>query len=121
MVTGHIEYETPTRVSEDVTANHTTTTGFIINIPVSKVWEDDNNKLGQRPTKVVFKLTGSDGSEYVKEMAKPGTAGSTTTQDQANPNKWNNIFGNLPKYDLNNKEIVYTLTEEEKNVTEYLK
>ena len=114
MVTGHIEYETPTRVSEDVTANHTTTTGFIINIPVSKVWEDDNNKLGQRPTKVVFKLTGSDGSEYVKEMAKPGTAGSTTTQDQANPNKWNNIFENLPKYDLNNKEIVYTLTEEEK-------
>ena len=114
MVTGHIEYETPTRVSEDVTANHTTTTGFIINIPVSKVWEDDNNKLGQRPTKVVFKLTGSDGSEYVKEMAKPGTAGSTTTQDQANPNKWNNIFENLPKYDVNNKEIVYTLTEEEK-------
>jgi len=113
-VTGHIEYETPTRTSEDVTANHTTTTGFTINIPVSKVWEDDSNKLNQRPTRVVFKLTGSDGSEYVKEMAKPGTAGSRTTQDQANPNKWNNIFENLPKYDVNNKEIVYTLTEEEK-------
>ena len=113
-VTGHIEYETPTRTSEDVTANHTTTTGFTINIPVSKVWEDDSNKLGQRPTRVVFKLTGSDGSEYVKEIAKPGTAGSTTTQDQANPNKWNDIFENLPKYDSANKEIVYTLTEEEK-------
>ena len=112
-VTGHIEYETPTRTSEDVTANHTTTTGFTINIPVSKVWEDDSNKLNQRPTRVVFKLTGSDGSEYVKEMAKPGTAGSRTTQDQANPNKWNDIFENLPKYDVNNKEIVYTLTEEE--------
>ena len=113
-VTGHIEYETPIRTSEDVTANHITTTGFTINIPVSKVWEDDNNKLGQRPTKVVFKLTGSDGSEYVKEMSKPGTAGSTTTQDQTNPNKWNDIFENLPKYDVNNKEIIYTLTEEEK-------
>ena len=113
-VTGHIEYETPTRTSEDVTANHTTTTGFTINIPVSKVWEDDNNKLKQRPTKVVFKLTGSDGSEYVKEMTKPGTVGSTTTQDQANPNKWNDIFENLPKYDSANKEIQYTLTEEEK-------
>ena len=113
-VTGHIEHETPTRTSEDVTANHTTTTGFTINIPVSKVWEDDSNKLNQRPTRVVFKLTGSDRSEYVKEMAKPGTAGSTTTQDQANPNKWNDIFENLPKYDLANKEIVYTLTEEEK-------
>ena len=100
--------------SEEVTANSTTTTGFIINIPVSKVWEDDSNKLNQRPTKVVFKLHGSDGSEYIKEMSKPGTAGSTTTQDSTNPNKWNDIFENLSKYDSNNQEIVYTLTEEEK-------
>ena len=114
VVTGHIEYETPVMTSDEVTANWTTTTGFIINIPVSKVWEDDSNKLGQRPTKVVFKLHGSDGSEYIKEMSKPGTQGSTTTQDSTNPNKWNDIFENLPKYDSNNQEIVYTLTEEEK-------
>ena len=114
IVTGHIEYETPVMTSDEVTANLTTTTGFTVNIPVSKVWEDDSNKLGQRPTKVVFKLHGSDGSEYTKEMSKPGTAGSTTTQDSLNPNKWNDIFGNLPKYDSNNQEIVYTLTEEEK-------
>ena len=114
VVTGHIEYETPAMTSEEVTANLTTTTGFIVNIPVSKVWEDDTNKLGQRPTKVVFKLHGSDGSEYTKELAKPGTAGSTTTQDSSNPNKWNDIFENLPKYDENKQEIVYTITEEEK-------
>ena len=114
VVTGHIEYETPVMTSEEVTANWTTTTGFIINIPVSKVWEDDSNKLNQRPTKVVFKLHGSDGSEYIKEMSKPGIAGSTTTQDSTNPNKWNDIFENLSKYDSNNQEIVYTLTEEEK-------
>ena len=114
VVTGHIEYETPEMTSDEVTANWTTTTGFIVNIPVSKVWEDDSNKLGQRPTKVVFKLHGSDGSEYTKELAKPGTAGSTTTQDSTNPNKWNDIFENLPKYDENKQEIVYTLTEEEK-------
>ena len=114
VVTGHIEYETPEMISDEVTANWTTTTGFIVNIPVSKVWEDDSNKLGQRPTKVVFKLHGSDGSEYTKELAKPGTAGSTTTQDSTNPNKWNDIFENLPKYDENKQEIVYTLTEEEK-------
>ena len=114
VVTGHIEYETPEMESDEVTANWTTTTGFIVNIPVSKVWEDDSNKLGQRPTKVVFKLHGSDGSEYTKEVAKPGTAGSTTTQDSTNPNKWNDIFENLPKYDENKQEIVYTLTEEEK-------
>ena len=114
VVTAHIEYETPEMESDEVTANWTTTTGFIVNIPVSKVWEDDSNKLGQRPTKVVFKLHGSDGSEYTKELAKPGTAGSTTTQDSTNPNKWNDIFENLPKYDENKQEIVYTLTEEEK-------
>ncbi len=114
VVTGHIEYETPVMTSDEVTANATTTTGFTVNIPVSKVWEDDSNKLGQRPTSIVFKLTGSDGSEYTLELAKPGTQGSTTTQDPSNPNKWNDIFENLPKYDSNNQEIVYTLTEEEK-------
>lgn len=114
VVTGHIEYETPAMTSNEVTANATTTTGFTVNIPVSKVWEDDSNKLNQRPTKVVFKLHGSDGSEYTKEMSKPGTQGSTTTQDSTNPNKWNDIFENLPKYDNNNQEIVYTITEEEK-------
>ena len=114
VVTGHIEYETPVMRSDEVTANSTTTTGFTINVPVSKVWEDDSNKLGQRPTKVVFKLHGSDGSEYTKEISKPGTQGSTTTQDSTNPNKWNDIFENLPKYDSNNQEIVYTITEEEK-------
>ena len=114
VVTGHIEYETPVMTSDEVTANSTTTTGFTVNVPVSKVWEDDSNKLGQRPTKVVFKLHGSDGSEYTKEISKPGTQGSTTTQDSSNPNKWNDIFENLPKYDSNNQEIVYTITEEEK-------
>ena len=114
VVTGHIEYETPVMTSDEVTANATTTTGFTVNIPVSKVWEDDSNKLGQRLTSIVFKLTGSDGSEYTLELAKPGTQRSTTTQDPSNPNKWNDIFENLPKYDSNNQEIVYTLTEEEK-------
>ena len=114
IVTGQIEYETPVMTSNEVTANSTTTTGFTVNVQVSKVWEDDSNKLGQRPTKVVFKLHGSDGSEYTLELAKPGTQGSTTTQDSTNPNKWNDIFTNLPKYDSNNQEIVYTITEEEK-------
>ena len=114
VVNAHIEYETPAMTSDEVTANLTTTTGFTVNVQVSKVWEDDSNKLGQRPTKVVFKLHGSDGSEYTKEMSKPGTSGSTTTQDSLNPNKWNDIFENLPKYDASNQEIVYTLTEEEK-------
>ena len=114
IVKGHIEYETPDRTSDEVEANKTTTTGFVINIPVSKVWDDGDNKLEQRPTRVVFKLSGSDGSERTLEISKPGTEGSTTTQDSNNPNKWNDIFKDLPKYDSSNNEIIYTLTEEEK-------
>ena len=113
-VSGKIKLFDPEKISEEVKDTAITTTGFTVNIPVSKVWEDDSDKLGKRPTRVVFKLTGSDGSEYTKELAKPGTQGSTTTQDSTNPNKWNDIFENLPKYDENKQEIVYTLTEEEK-------
>ena len=113
-IKAHIEYETPDRTSEEVTANWPTTTGFIVNIPVSKIWDDSDNKLGQRPTRVVFKLTGSDGSVRTLDIAKPGTANTTTTQDSENPNKWNDIFTDLPKYDANKQEIVYTLTEEQK-------
>ena len=114
-VTGQIETETPNIVSKEVKANWETTTGFITNVSVSKIWEDDSNKLNTRPNKVIFKLTGSDGKEYRKDIAVPGTPGTTTTQDEENINKWNDIFENLPKYDENNKEIIYTLTEEEAN------
>ena len=118
-VTGKIKTKTPEKEFEETTATTNTTTEFLVNIPVSKIWEDDNNKLGQRPTRVTFKLTGSDGSEYTKELAKSGTSGTTTTQDQTNPNKWNDIFENLPKYDSNNQEIKYTLTEINGNLTYY--
>ncbi len=113
-VTGNIKTKTPEKEFEEVEATADTTTEFIVNIPVSKIWDDADNKLNQRPTRVVFKLTGSDGSERTLELAKPGTVGTTTTQDSNNPNKWNDIFKNLPKYDSSNNEIVYTLTEEEK-------
>ena len=118
-VSGKIKLFDPEKISEEVKDTVITTTGFTVNIPVSKVWEDDSNKLGQRPTRIVFKLRGSDGSEYTKELAKPGTQGSTTTQDSTNPNKWNDIFENLPKYDVNKQEIVYTLTEINGDLTYY--
>ena len=119
VVTGNIKTKTPEKEFDEVTANETTTTEFTVNIPVSKIWEDDSNKLGQRPTRVTFKLVGSDGREYTKELAKPGTAGSSTTQDQSNPNRWNDIFTNLPKYDASNNEITYTLTEINGELTYY--
>ena len=104
-VKGQIKTYTPDKTSEEVTDTAETTTGFTIDIPVSKIWDDEDNKVGKRPESVIFKLTGSDGSEYTKELTIPGTEGSTTTQDSNNANKWNDIFTNLPKYDANNEEI----------------
>ena len=114
-VSGNIKTKTPAKDFGTVEAKAETGTKFTLNIPVSKIWDDDTNKLGNRPTSVIFKLTGSDGSSYTKELSVPGTLGSTTTQDSDNPNKWNDIFENLPKYDANRNEIEYTLTEEEKD------
>ena len=118
-VKGQIKTYKPEQTSVEVIDTAITSTGFTVNIPVSKVWEDNSDKLGQRPTRVLFKLTGSDESEYTKELAKPGTTGSTTTQDSTNPNKWNDIFENLPKYDSDRNEIQYTLTELNGELTYY--
>ena len=113
-VKGQVKTYTPEKTSEEVTGTAETTTGFTVNIPVSKVWDDESNKVGKRPESVIFKLTGSDGSVYTKELTVPGTAGSTTTQDSNNPNKWNDMFENLPRFDQSGNKISYTLTEEEK-------
>ena len=119
IVRGKISTKTPVKESDEVVSEFNTTTEFLVNIPVSKIWEDEDNKLNQRPNRVVVKLTGSDGREYIKELAKPGTLGSTTTQDSENSNRWNDIFEDLPKYDKDNQKIEYSLTELSGDFTYY--
>ena len=99
---------------EPVEITITNTTLETLNVPVAKVWDDESNKLGKRPESVIFKLTGSDGSVYTKELTVPGTEGSTTTKDSNNENKWNDIFENIPRFDAEGNWITYTLSEEEK-------
>ena len=99
---------------EPVEITITNTTLETLNVPVSKIWDDESNKLGKRPESVIFKLTGSDGSVYTKELTVPGTEGSTTTKDSNNENKWNDIFENIPRFDAEGNWITYTLSEEEK-------
>ena len=99
---------------EPVEITITNTTLETLNVPVSKIWDDESNELGKRPESVIFKLTGSDGSVYTKELTVPGTEGSTTTKDSNNENKWNDIFENIPRFDAEGNWITYTLSEEEK-------
>ena len=112
-VTANIKTQTPEKEFEAKEATSITTTGFTVNIPVSKIWDDEGNKLGNRPESVVFKLSGSDGSEYSQTIFRPGMPKGVAMQDSENPNKWNDIFENLPKYDAGRNEIEYTLSEEE--------
>lgn len=69
-------------------------------VPVEKIWDDNNNQDGIRPEKVTVNLL-ADG-EKVKsqdiEVADDGT--------------WKYTFKDLPKYNDDKTEIVYTVTEE---------
>lgn len=84
-----------------VTNSHTPET---IDIPVTKQWEDQQNKSGLRPESVTMRLT-SD-SEEVPEQVLEITADEDGT--------WTGTFENLPKYTPSEvgREVVYTLSED---------
>lgn len=84
-----------------VTNSHTPET---IDIPVTKQWEDQQNKSGLRPESVTMRLT-SD-SEEVPEQVLEITADEDDT--------WTGTFENLPKYAPSEvgREVVYTLSED---------
>ena len=69
-----------------------------INIPVTKVWNDNNNQDGKRATTVTIKLL-ADGVD----------TGKTLTLNEANG--WKGTFTGLPKK-ANGVDIVYTIKEE---------
>ena len=81
-------------------------------ITVKKVWEDNNNKIWERPSKVTFTVKGNDGTKEVTETVD--VTGDMTGRD------WTATV-NLPKYDAKGNEIVYTATESTTGSTYYVK
>jgi len=75
-----------------------------IELTVNKTWADDNNANGKRPTSVKYILTGNG---LTKEQV---VTGSTTTDDN-----WSYKFTDLPKYNAQGNEIIYTVDEQEVN------
>ena len=71
---------------------------------VTKTWVDDNNANGKRPTSVKYVLSGNN---QTKEQVVTGNTNSDAD--------WNYTFTNLPKYDAQGNEIVYTVDEQEVN------
>ena len=69
----------------------------VVEIPVTKVWKDNDNQDGVRPDKVTVRLL-ADGQEVASQELSAAT-------------DWKTVFTNLPKYN-HGKQIVYTVTED---------
>ena len=77
-----------------LTNTHTPST---VDIPVTKIWVDNDNQDGLRPAKITVKLLANGG-----EVAR---------KDITSETDWKATFTGLPKF-KDGKEIVYTLQEE---------
>lgn len=95
-VDGYTQKSVTTAAGFDLTNTHEIQTA---DYEVKKVWIDDNDRDGARPTSITLTLTGSDGSKYTKLM---------TAADN-----WNAVtFERVPMFN-GGKYITYTLTENE--------
>lgn len=74
-----------------------TRTPEVVEIPVTKIWKDNDNQDGVRPDKVTVRLL-ADGTEVASQELSAAT-------------DWKAVFTNLPKYN-HGKQIVYTVTED---------
>ena len=91
------EIDKPDGYTSKVEGYTITNTLNVINIPVTKVWKDNNNKEGNRPTSITVTLY-EDGT----------STGKTIQLSQSN--NWKATFDDLYKY-KNGKEIKYTIKE----------
>ena len=88
--------------NEYILTNTFTVPNDKIEVQVNKVWEDNSNANGKRPTSIKYVLTGNG---LTKEQT---VTGNTTTNDN-----WSYKFTDLPKYNAQGNEIVYTVAEQE--------
>lgn len=95
-VEGYTQKSVTTTAGFDLTNTHEIQTA---DYEVKKVWIDDNDRDGARPTSITLTLTGSDGSKYTKLM---------TAADN-----WNAVTFERVSMFNGGKYITYTLTENE--------
>ena len=91
----------------------TNTLSGTVDIPVTKVWEDNNNSNGKRPEEIELILY-ANGVEVqrVKVGADTGTLEALWNRaTSGTDNTWEYAFSGLPRYDENGAEIAYTVQE----------
>ena len=74
------------------------------NIPVEKIWVDDNDRDGMRPGTLKVTITGRVGDTIIKEASQTVTLSNSTS--------WKGTFTNLPVFNKG-KLISYTIEEED--------
>lgn len=82
---------------------------IFIDIPVTKIWEDDRNNDGFRPDSVTLTLEGTTANDTVTFTRKMG--GIVEAENWAD-DQWDTVFTGLPKYDAALNQYEYSLTEE---------
>src|SRR5699024_8599783 len=92
-----VTYDGTVQVGFTVTNTHTPE---IIDIPVTKVWVDNNNQDGLRPDSITVILLANDEVVVGKEIVLN------------EGNGWSGVFEDLPKYE-NGEEINYTVKEKD--------
>ena len=105
------EPTTPTFYEQSVNGYTVTNTSMqeYIDIPVTKIWEDDRNNDGFRPDSVTLTLTGTTSTNTVTFTRKLGGVVLAIDWDD---DQWDTVFTGLPKYDANLEAYQYTLSED---------
>ena len=88
---------TATLLNRYVPAPTPTPDGELVDIPVTKIWVDDNDKDGNRPGSVTVKLFANGVLNDTMVIKGPA---------------WTGVFAGKPRYDDDGNEIVYTINEE---------
>ena len=92
------------------------------NIEINKIWKDNNNQAGKRPTSI--KVTLKDGNEVIGEQVISAKNKVSLQQNEINnqeitdpENTWTTTINDVPVYKENGERITYTVDEEENEGT----
>lgn len=107
-VDGYTQKSVTTTAGFDLTNTHEIQTA---DYEVKKVWVDDNDRDGARPTSITLTLTGSDGSKYTKQMTAVvvGSNGNRHEVPLHSSGDWHYTCDDLVKYWKNGQLVDYTV------------
>ena len=99
-------------VSSDANTFHfKNTRSELIDIPVQKVWADNDNQLGYRPNSITVELYANGVSTGETLELKPGTVQNVWNFLTGSNTGWSGVFEDQPKYDDTGTLIEYSVVE----------